>query len=149
MADKEEDLTFQVESIECYKSLQVLWMVKSDGYRNRQKKDAAYVVLLGQLQKNYLSSTFEFGLLLAKAAHLDRLFCPRSAWLQLTESEHSLDEDGLTTTGTGWIVIPGVWAWLSLNLVVVVVVVVLVVVVVVVFVVVLHEVFVEVVVAVN
>ena len=52
MSDKEEDRTFQLKCIEVYKSLLSLWKVKSDDYINRQKKDAAYAVLVENSKKS-------------------------------------------------------------------------------------------------
>ena len=57
MSDKEEDRTFQLECIEAYKSLQALWKVKCDEYSNRQKKDAAYAVLIEKFQEKYQNYT--------------------------------------------------------------------------------------------
>lgn len=59
MSDKEEDRTFQLECIEVYKSLPALWKVKSDDYSNRQKKDAAYAVLVEKFQEKYPNYTRE------------------------------------------------------------------------------------------
>ena len=59
MADKEEDRTFQLECIEVYKSLPALWKVKCDEYSNRQKKDAAYAVLVEKFQEKYPNYTRE------------------------------------------------------------------------------------------
>ena len=59
MSDKEEDRTLQLECIEVYQSLPGLWKVNSDDYTNRQKKDAAYAVLLEKILENYPNYTKE------------------------------------------------------------------------------------------
>ena len=57
--EKEEDRAFQLDCIEVYKSLPALWKVKCDDYSNRQKKDAAYGVLVEKFREKYTHYTRE------------------------------------------------------------------------------------------
>ncbi|GFN87926.1 transcription factor adf-1 [Plakobranchus ocellatus] len=59
MSDKEENRTFQLECIDLYKRLPALWKVKSEDYSNRNKKDAAYAVLIEKFQEKYPNYTRE------------------------------------------------------------------------------------------
>ncbi len=59
MSEKEEDRSFQLECIDVYKHLPALWKVKSDDYSNRNKKDAAYAVLIEKFKEKYPNYTRE------------------------------------------------------------------------------------------
>ena len=59
MSVKEEDRAFPLECIDVYRTLPALWKVKSDDYSNRQKKHAAYAVLIEKFKEKYPNYTKE------------------------------------------------------------------------------------------
>ena len=48
-----------LEVIELYRTLPVLWKIKSEDYSNRAKKTAAYEVLLTKYQEHFKTATVE------------------------------------------------------------------------------------------
>ncbi|KAL7639606.1 UNVERIFIED_CONTAM: hypothetical protein RMT77_010107 [Armadillidium vulgare] len=54
---KEEEKSFLLQCIEVYRSLPALWKVKSDEYKDRDKKAQAWTTLLEVYQEKYPSAT--------------------------------------------------------------------------------------------
>ncbi len=57
MASKEEDRKFILDWLEVYRDLPALWKVKSKQYGDRNKKNAAYDILLSKYQEKYPQAT--------------------------------------------------------------------------------------------